>query len=103
MSEQELKEWFWDKYNNCYMIMDGNTKNYYLFYDKNFLRKLKLAKLKGEKINYPHRSYKEASFFVDNFYGFFKVSADIWSVFETNYSQSYSDVKYLIWSWLNNI
>ena len=43
MTEEELKNWFWDKYNSCYIINQYNTN--YMYYDINYIRAKKLANI----------------------------------------------------------
>ena len=52
MNKDELKNWFWEKFNSCYLVKHDNyPESIFMYYDSQFVRKLKLANISGEKIN----------------------------------------------------
>ena len=51
MQIDDLKIWFWDKYNSCYSIKYNNK--IYMMYDPNFIRAKKLANILNKEIGYP--------------------------------------------------
>jgi len=52
MKEQEVIKWFWDKYNSCYPVAHTDyTHSIFMFYDPQFIRKIKLCKLSGTIVN----------------------------------------------------
>jgi hypothetical protein len=54
MTEEELKNWFWNKFHSCYLVThDDNPDNIYFFYDKLFLRKRALLNILGKEIELP--------------------------------------------------
>ena len=54
MNKEELKNWFWNKFNNCYPVMHKNyPKSIFMFYDPMFVRQKKLCRITGEELSYP--------------------------------------------------
>jgi hypothetical protein len=54
MNENQLKEWFWDKFNSCYYININKYPNHiYMIYDINFIRSKKLAIILDKEVKYP--------------------------------------------------
>ena len=48
MKEQELIDWFNNYYDNCYYVKHNDfPESLFMFYDINYARQLKLAKLEG--------------------------------------------------------
>ena len=61
MTEKELIDWFNEKLNNCFLY-----KNYtylYYIYDKNYMRKKKLAEIENKTIDIPNKIYKHKILF----------------------------------------
>ena len=51
MPNQELIEWFNNYFYNCYYVKhDDYPESIFMFYDKNYIRKQKLAKIEGKNI-----------------------------------------------------
>ena len=52
INKDELIVWFWEKFNSCYLVKhDDYPESVFMFYDPQYIRKLKLANISGEKIN----------------------------------------------------
>ena len=50
--DNDLIEWFWEKFNSCYLVKhEDYPERLFMFYDPQYIRKLKLANISGEKIN----------------------------------------------------
>ena len=50
MIVKELIEWFNNYYDNCYYVKRDNYPNsIFMYYDVNYVRQLKLAKLEGKE------------------------------------------------------
>ena len=99
MQIDDLKIWFWDKYNSCYSIKYNNK--IYMMYDPNFIRAKKLANILNKEIGYPTEvngvclfqlDYKNSDINIDYM--------EVWSFFEKNYSNNYIEIRTLIESWL---
>ena len=101
-TKEELKEWFWNKYNSCYWIEEPKIKgNYLLYYNKGYARKKKIQTLLDndmEEIS-PKEKLSESKILFEldykngrlwcNYY-------EIWSFFEKNYSDNYEEIRDLI-------
>ena len=101
-TKEELREWFWNRFNSCYRIEDHNIKgNYILYYNKRYARKKKIQSLLGSSIKeiYPKEMLSD-SIWVFNFdykNGLLWCSYDeIWSFFKENYSSNHIEIKQLI-------
>lgn len=101
MTEEELKTWFWNRFNSCYAVKHDDFDNrIYLFYDEQFIRKSKLCKLNNQEIKSPTRVSGICLFEYDMKNKWFNCSNDeIWQFFEKNYSNNYIAVQKLIRSW----
>ena len=54
MNKEELKIWFFDKFNACYWAKsDKADDRYFLIYDINFIRSKKLANILNKEVEYP--------------------------------------------------
>ena len=54
MTKDELKIWFWDKFNSCYYIKCESEPNvFYMFYDINYIRAKKLAIILNKDVEIP--------------------------------------------------
>lgn len=54
MTKEKCINWFWDKYNSCYPVIHSDyPKSIFMFYDHQFIRKLKLSKISGIKVELP--------------------------------------------------
>ena len=102
MTEEELKKWFWDKYNSCYCVKhDDYPESIFMYYDKNFARQKKLARVLDQELIYPSKvegiflfeqDHKTKSLWCDN--------NEIWAFFEQNYVYNYKKIRELIKGWL---
>ena len=95
MTKEELKIWFWNKFNNCYYVVhDDYPKSLFMYYDKKIIRKMKLCKISGEKYNMQNKisgvclfeqDYKNKSFYLNY--------DEITQFFFKNYSTNYNKIK----------
>jgi hypothetical protein len=102
MTEEQLKEWFWDKFNSCYYVKhDDYPDSIFMVYDINFIRSKKLANILDKEVEYPtvvngdclfRQNYKTNMLWCDR--------DKIWSFLETNYINNYKLIKELIKGWL---
>ena len=102
MIKEEISKWFWNKYNSCYPVIHKDyPKNIFMFYDEQFFRQKKLARVLGEELIYPSEIKGKCLFRQDYKNGWFDCKYDeIWSFFERNYSSNYTDIQTLIKSLL---
>jgi hypothetical protein len=98
MTKEEISKWFWNKYNSCYTVVHKDyPENIYKFYDDNFLRQKKLARVLNEKNSYPSEVKGICLFELNYEINQFCCNYDeIWSFLYDNYSPSYIDVQTLI-------
>ena len=87
MSEEELKVWFFDRLNSCYPVKhDDYPDDIFWFYGDQFVRKLKLSKLSGEKIELPSKVSGRCLFYQDIKNKILYCDFDeIWIVFNKEY------------------
>ena len=93
LSKEELTQWFWNKFNSCYLIKDPNIKgNFHLYYNKGYARKKRINVLLGNKLDIKIPSVCQGTWFFELDYrnGYLVCDDEIWSFFENNYS-SYSN------------
>ena len=102
MKKEELKEWFWYRFNSCYRIEHHKIKGNYLFYyNKAYNRKKKIQSLLGNEIEeiYPTEKLSDSKilFYLDYKNGWFNCDyEEIWSFFEENYSSNDLEIRDLI-------
>jgi hypothetical protein len=98
MTEEELKIWFWNKFNSCYPVKHSDyPKSIFWIYDEKFVRKMKLCKINNSKITFPEKITGICLFEQDFKNGWFNCDYDeIWSFFYNNYRDRYSDVQSFI-------
>ena len=102
MNSEELKIWFWNLYNSCYVVKhDDYTKVDFLYYDVNFVRTKKLSEVLNIDVVYPEKLVGKCLFKLDYQYKYFWINyAEIWSVFETELLYNYSEIRIMINFWL---
>jgi hypothetical protein len=102
MTDEELKDWFWDKFNTCYYVKHDNyPESIFMYYDKNFARQKKLARVLEQEIIYPSKIEGVCLFEQD--YKYNQLLCDdkeIWSFFEEKSNYSYQEIRDLIKGWL---
>ncbi len=98
MKKEELKKWFWNKFNSCYKVNHSDyPKRTYYFYDEQFIRHKKLARLVGEEVVYPTEVKGICLFEQDSKNEYLWCNnVEIWSFFETNFSTNYNDIQSFI-------
>ena len=103
MTDEELKKWFWDKFNSCYYVKHKDyPESLFMFYDKNFTRQKKLARVLDKEIIYSNIVDGICLFEQDYKYKRFDCDySKIWSFFEKNYSSKYNDIQSFIESILD--
>ena len=101
-TREELKEWFLNRFNSCYLIEDPYIKgDYRLYYNKVYARKKKIQTLLEndmEEIS-PKEKLSESKllFEIDYKKGYLWCSYDvIWSFFRKNYSSNDLEIRDLI-------
>ena len=102
MTEEQLKIWFWDKFNSCYSVKHDNVPNsIYMYYDINFIRAKKLATILNKEVEYP-TEIKGICLFELNFINeYIYIDYDnIWSIIVKKYSGVYEEICKLIKGWL---
>ena len=102
MNKEELKIWFWKKFDSCYPVTHVDyPKSIFYYYDKQYLRQKKLSRITGEALEYPSAVQGICLFEQDEKNGYLWINYyEIWSFFESNYSSNYADIKELISVWL---
>ena len=102
MSNEELKIWFWDKFNSCYSVKHEDYSDIiFMFYDINFIRAKKLATILNNDVEYQTEVKGDYLFRQDFNNEYLWCDYDeIWSVFEKNYSYNYQEIRKLIKDWL---
>ena len=98
MTKEELKNWFWNKFNGCYKVNHSDYPESILyFYDEQFIRQKKLSRIVGESIEYPTNVVGKCLFKQDLKYERFWCKYDeIWSFFEENFSTNYIEIQSFI-------
>ena len=102
MEKEDLKKWFWNKFNSCYLLEDEqNNGNYFMCYDENFLRQKKFSRILNEEIIIQQqKSADKKVFYQDWKNGYLNCDYDnIWSFFEENYIDNYNEIRDLI-TWI---
>jgi hypothetical protein len=102
MTKEELKIWFWNKFNYCYPVKhDDFPDSIFMFYDINYIRKKKLANILDKEDEYPTEIKGICLFELDFEYNWFNIDYDeIWTIFESNYSSKYVEIRKLILEWV---
>ena len=102
MTKEELKIWFWDKFNNCYCVKhDDYPQSVFMIYDLNYIRAKKLANILNKDFEYPTKIKGDCLFRQDLKNGNLWCNHDeIWSFFIKQYSSNYQEISGLIKCWL---
>jgi len=97
MNKEELKKWFWNKFNGCYKVKHSNYDDVFYFYDEQFIRQKKLSRIIGEELVYPNEVKGICLFEQDQKNGYLWCDRDeIWSFFENNFSTNYQEIQSFI-------
>ena len=102
MQIDDLKIWFWDKFNSCYSVEHKDLPDsIFMIYDTNFIRAKKLANILNKDVEY-QTEIKGVCLFRLNFKNeWFDIDyIEIWSVFTENYSSNDQEIRELIKGWL---
>ena len=102
METKELKEWFWNKFNNCYYVVHEDfPQSIFMCYDEKFIRNMKLCKLFGREIVYPKIPSGICLFEQDHKYGYLYMNYDEISLFlYKNYFPNWLEIRKLVDGWL---
>ena len=101
-TKEELKEWFWNKFNSCYRIEHSYIKgDYLLCYNKGYARRKKIQTLLGSDIEeiYPKEMLSDSKylFYLDYKNGYLRCDyKEIWSFFKENYSYKSHEISQFI-------
>lgn len=92
MSEKELIIWFEEKLNNCYQLNIGG--NILWIYDKNYIRKKKIAQIEGKEIKLPpnHENRNNILFYQREFSGCITFQCNyqkVWKILENKFDSKY--------------
>ena len=107
MNKDELREWFYEKLFNCYVVKHKHkTEEHikYLVYDKQFIRDCKLSDVLGDDIVFPTEHTGDILFKQDlkNKYLYCDYNK-IWSFLESNYLDNYHEIQELTTGFLGEI
>jgi len=102
MNIDELKIWFWNLYNSCYVVKhDDYPKVDFLYYDVNFARTIKMSQILKKDIVYVNKPVGKCLFCCDwKFKKLWIDYAEIWTVFEKELSYNYHEIEILISTFL---
>jgi len=105
MTEEELKNWFFDKFNSCYYVKHKDyPESIYMYYDKNFVRQKKLARVLDNDIIYPTKVDGICLFELDYKYEYFWCDYTyVWLFFEKKNVYNYVEIRNLITCWLEKV
>ena len=102
MTIDELKDCFWDKFNNCYPVIHEEYNNILMYYDINYIRAKKLANILNKDVEYPTEVKGVCLFCMDYRNRLLYMDSDeILTFFELNYSSIHHDIFGLIRNWLD--
>ena len=106
MNKEELKIWFWDKFDSCYpVIHDDYYKNIYMFYDINYIRSKKLANILNKDFEYKIEEAKGVCLFQLDFkFNWFDIDKILWDELYSNiypHIDNFADLRFLIMDWLH--
>ena len=98
IQNKEIIEWFNNYYDNCYdVIHEDFPESIFMFYDINYVRQLKLAKLEGKKYVEKTDITGVCLFEQDWKYKLFRCDYNlIWCYFKNNYSFNFTDFQSFI-------
>ena len=105
MNKDQLKEWFYEKLFNCYVVKHKTEEHIkYLVYDKQFIRDCKLSEVLGDDVVFPTEHTGDILFEQDSKNKIIRCDYNkIWSFFESNYRDNYIEIKDLITGFLGEI
>lgn len=98
MSDEELKKWFFDMFNDCYPVKhEDYPHSIFWYYDKSFVRNIKLCKINNKEVTLPSNVSGICLFEHNSITGRFNCDYDeIWLFLEQNYSFNYFEIRELI-------
>jgi hypothetical protein len=104
MSEEELQQWFWNKFFSCYIVKHDDFPNrLYMMYDIQFLRKIVINNILGKPFEYPKEVKGDCIFIQDyNNKYLYCDYARIWLYLRHNYSVD-RFIQPLIEKWMSDI
>lgn len=82
MKEYELKDWFWNLYNSCYVAKHIKCDySDFLFYDENYIRTKKLNEILGTNIKYSSFNFDKCLFEIKYNFKVLYVCKEIYDLF----------------------
>ena len=104
MTKEELSKWFLDKFNSCYQVVHKDYPgSIFMYYDEQFIRQKKLARVLNEEIVYPSKIVGTCLFELDYKNGWINCDHnEIWLFFRKNYSINYNNIQTFIKNILEN-
>ena len=98
MTKEKLSDWFITKFKSCYPVKhDDYSGSIFWFYDEQFVRKLKLYKVNNEELTSQTEIKGRCLFEQDLKNGYLWCDyKNIWSFFENNYTNNYTEIQSLI-------
>lgn len=97
MTEDELYNWFFEKFESCYPIKTSQyPSDIFWLYDESYVRYLKLCKLNNQDILIPSKTSNVCLFQQDIHSEYLWCDDIIWDFFEKNYSTNYKEVNSII-------
>ena len=102
MRKEELKDWFWDKFNSCYSVKhDDYPHSVFMIYDLNYIRAKKLSNILNKDVEYPTMIKGVCLFEQDLKNEWLYCDYEkIWTFFKNNYSGSSQEISDLIKGWM---
>ena len=103
MKKEKVIEWFCDKFNSCYPVKHSNyPESVFMYYDTQFVRKIKLAKISGQSITFPKEVKGSCLFELDwKNKSFYYNYDEIYQFLEKNYNSNHQDINKFIKDRLN--
>ena len=98
MNKDDLIKWFWDKFNSCYLVKhDDYPDSIFMYYDPQYVRKMKLVNIYGEKIK-PKTDITGICLFEQDWKNMhFRCNyEEIWDYIGINYSIKYYSIESFI-------
>jgi len=98
MNKEELKNWFWNKFNSCYYVKHKDyPESIFMFYYKNFARQKKLARVLDKDLIYPSKVEGDCLFELDYKNNWFICDYnEIWTVLQENKIGFHDDIQLFI-------
>lgn len=95
MTDDELKKYFWNKFNSCYPVKHLDyPDSIFLYYDEQYIRKIKLEKINNKQQTTKSTITGYCLFEIDSNQNYINCDYDkFWCFFEDKYSMEYMKIK----------